>query len=747
MPFKPRPKQAEVLKYQRGWMGVAAVPGAGKTKTLSALAAKLIYENRLRDDQEVLIVTLVNSAVDNFSRQVRELLAETKLLPNFGYRVRTLHSLCSEIVRERPGLVGLADDFQIVDEREAAGILYDAVNAWVRANPDSLDEFLAPDFDQSKVDYVRRESWGEAVSSIAGAFIRQAKDEQLLPDHIRQGLDKRGKRLALAEMCYEIYANYQRSLHYRGAVDFQDLIRLALQALTLDEGYLKRLRNRFPYILEDEAQDSSLLQEDILRLLAGKEGNWVRVGDPNQAIYETFTTARPENLIRFIESQEVTRRELPDSGRCAPKIIKLANALIDWTRERHPNPAIRQRESLHLPYIRPTGKNDPQPNPPDDAAKITFYAKALTPAEEVEIVIESIKRWLPDHPNETVAVLAPRNKRGFEIVDALKNAKLDYVELLRSTTSTREAAGAIGNILSYLAKPGDANRLATVYKVWRREERDDPEASAKLERIAKAIRKCAHVEDLIWNSLGRDWLDDSEEAAELAKEDPYARGQLEVFRTLIRKWQEAVLLPIDQLILILAGDLFAGAADLAIAHSLAVLLNQRADVHPDWRLPQYVDELAAIARNERRFLSVTEDDRGFDPELHKGKVTVATMHSAKGLEWDRVHLLSLNTYDFPAALPGDQFISERWFVREGINLEAEALAQLKAIKNGEEYFEGAASESARLDYAAERLRLLYVGITRARKELIATWNTGRRGDQQPSAPFEALRSIVEAENL
>ncbi|NIP85784.1 MAG: UvrD-helicase domain-containing protein, partial [Planctomycetales bacterium] len=56
----------------------------------------------------------------------------------------------------------------------------------------------------------------------------------------------------------------------------------------------------WPYILEDEAQDSSRLQEEILRKLAGKGGNWVRVGDPNQAIFETFTTADPKYLRDFM---------------------------------------------------------------------------------------------------------------------------------------------------------------------------------------------------------------------------------------------------------------------------------------------------------------------------------------------------------------------------------------------------------------------------------------------------------------
>jgi DNA helicase-2/ATP-dependent DNA helicase PcrA len=84
-------------------------------------------------------------------------------------------------------------------------------------------------------------------------------------------------------------------LNFRGAVDFDDLIRLALRCLQTDPEYLARLQYRWPYILEDEAQDSSHMQEMILRLLSSRSGNWVRVGDPNQAIYETFTTADPNS--------------------------------------------------------------------------------------------------------------------------------------------------------------------------------------------------------------------------------------------------------------------------------------------------------------------------------------------------------------------------------------------------------------------------------------------------------------------
>ena len=138
--FEPRPKQREVLAYTHGTMGVSAVPGSGKTHTLSLLAAQIIASGALEDDQEVLVVTLVNSAVDNFASRVGAFVEGFGLLPNLGYRVRTLHGLAHDIVRERPELVGLSEDFQIVDERAADQIREDAALAWLRSHPYELDD-------------------------------------------------------------------------------------------------------------------------------------------------------------------------------------------------------------------------------------------------------------------------------------------------------------------------------------------------------------------------------------------------------------------------------------------------------------------------------------------------------------------------------------------------------------------------------------------------------------------------------
>jgi DNA helicase-2/ATP-dependent DNA helicase PcrA len=551
-------------------------------------------------------------------------------------------------------------------------------------------------------------------------------------------------------MCAEIYADYQRSLAYRGAVDFDDLIHLAYEAIRLDPDYLARLQHRWPYILEDEAQDSSKLQEEILQLLSATSNNWVRVGDTNQAIYETFTTANPNLLRAFLTRPGVQRVTLKQSGRSQQAIIDLANHLVQWACEDHPSDFVRGSAFVKR-QIRPTDPGDPQPNPLQDRSTVQLIDQTLTPERELLAVADSLQRWLPQHPQSTVAVLAPRNQRGFDLIDLLKARDIPHVELLRSTSATRQTAGALGNILRCLADPTSARRLSVAFAVWRRHDRDDRDARTLVEVVGKRIRRCPAVEAYLWPRADHDWLRPLE--AELTG------GELALltdFRDLARRWHRAASLPIDQLILTLAGDLLQESQELALAYKLAILLRDVARAHPSYRLAELVEELAVIARNQRRFLGFSSDDSSFEPP--KGKVTVTTMHKAKGLEWDRVYLMSVNNYNFPSDQSHDTYISEPWYVRDSLNLEAEVLAQLDWIAGHKTTISGMDSGSgstvsqdvarathhARLEYAAERLRLLYVGITRAKSDLIVTWNTGRRRDAklQPAAPFIALQDYL-----
>lgn len=788
--FTPRPSQQKIIEtlLSAGGpvrMGVSAVPGSGKTHILSFLASELVQ--RVDDEQEVLIVTLVNAAVDNFRRRVDGFVRQKGLLPGFNYRVCTLHSLANEIVQQRPSLVGLSQDFDIVDDRTANLILREVVDGWLAANSDTITGYLLPNINLPPL---MRHNLPELVLSVGQSFIKRAKDLRLAPHQLEDAYRQKPGALPLARLGIEIYRDYQNRLARTG-VDFDDLIRLAFQAIDLDPDFLARLRRKWPYILEDEAQDSSLLQQEILDRLAGPDGTWVRVGDPNQAIYETFTTANPENLREFLRRNGVIDLPMPESGRSSASIINLANYLIDWTMSDHPLPQVQN--ALGLPHIQPTPPGDPQPNPSDRPDQIYFRTEKYQPRQEIQAIVRSVKQWLKKNPAKTVAILDPRNKRGVDVANALRRANVEYVELLNSTAATRSTAGVLGNVLKYLARPTDSRQLATVFHVWKRHEWDLEDLQPLFEWIENALKNCARPEDYLYPRPGYDWLarqlqqlaednpewaiqaeleeefgdderqitNDREAGQRTEDEEQSANPQLPItdyqppvspltqikkfltdFKSLLRRWQEAAILPIDQLILLLAQDLFDSPADLALAHKFAVVLRRTAADHPDFRLPEFVEELSEIARNQRRFLGFDEESTGFEPP--PGKVTVATMHRAKGLEWDRVYLMGVNNYSFPSGQPQDSYFSEKWFVRDSLNLEAEALAQLEALAGQSPYLEGSATEEARLDLVRERLRLLFVGLTRAKEELVVTYNLGTqvigKPDNQPAIPFVALQT-------
>ena len=172
-------------------------------------------------------------------------------------------------------------------------------------------------------------------------------------------------------------------------------------------------------------------------------------------------------------------RDLPNSGRSTQSIMDLANYLVTWSRTQHPVPALH--DALAPTQILPTPAGDPQPNPPDDPEAVRLITSRFTVEEELEAVVNSLRRWLPDHADDTVAVLVPRNERGEAVANALKAAGIDYVEMLKSTRETRVTAGALANVVNYLADPASPVKLSTAYEVWRRGDRGDPDAKLRLE--------------------------------------------------------------------------------------------------------------------------------------------------------------------------------------------------------------------------------------------------------------------------
>jgi DNA helicase-2/ATP-dependent DNA helicase PcrA len=733
-----RPAQQEILQYRAGTMGISAVPGSGKTWTLSQVAASLVVGGGLQGRQEVLIVTFANSAVDNFRVRIGDFLEPLGRLRSLGYRVRTLHSLAREIVSQAAHIVGVADDFSVVDSRLSETMLKSAFRASFLRHREELLTYLSDSIFEFKRAEVERQQLPLLLEQVTRNAISHLKNRQCSPADIRSQLTSESP--PLAQLTVDVYERYEQALSTRGGLDFDDLTLYAMRALSSEQELVEILRARWPFILEDEAQDSSPLQEQILRCLVGDQGNWVRVGDPNQAIYETFTAAHPKYLRAFLEEADV-RRDLPNSGRSGRPIIELANELIRWSCEQHPVAAVRS--GLSQPYIKPTPDGDPQPNPANDVCLVRFEFDNDTPESELDRAIASLQEWLPEHEEETVAILVPSNARGAQVVKALFDRQIPYTDaLMRVTTATRQAAGALAYVLKHLARPDDANGLHAVYRVWYSRvlgEAESDEGRSQLEEHLELLGEWMHNEDLVWPQPG------TSAGNELSAT---ANSYFERFRRQMQQWHELVLLPIGELLTAVAQDLFDEQEKLAMTHLFAEILQQRSQYNiGDERRLSTLDELAAelvvVAKDERKMRSIEADSTGFDPEEHRGEVAVATVHGAKGLEWDRVYLLSVSNYDFPSGSEDEFTPAQKWFVRGRLDLQAETLAQLDiAVDESGEYEEGRATASARLDYVRERLRLFYVGITRARKELLVGSNIGPYNKNRPAESFLALQSYL-----
>ncbi len=203
-------------------------------------------------------------------------------------------------------------------------------------------------------------------------------------------------------------------------------------------------------------------------------------------------------------------------------------------------------------------------------------------------------------------------------------------------------------------------------------------------------------------------------------------------------------LPVDDLALALGDELFArdevNELDLAIAYQIAAIMRRWRDTQPDWRLPEIVSQLADVASGRQRLLLATPSDLGYEPQ--PGRITLSTQHSAKGLEWDAVFLVGIDGFWIPGTLEAP-FLGVHEFL--GGDPMAEVVAQLRYLMKGDAgLFEGrTATESAHIEVIGERLRLLYVGVTRARRYLhLSRSRATTRYDKESNAEAATILGIL-----
>ena len=733
-----RPGQQSMVDWRGGPLAVSAVPGAGKSTGMAVAAACAIARHQLNAKRQLLVVTFTRSAAANLKQKIRHNLKELSL-PYQGFTVQTLHGLALNIAIRHPDLSGInLETVTVVSPTQSNRLIRDAVERWISQHPRRYGLLLEGlSFDGEETERLRRQSVlrTEVLPELAQTAIREAKSSGLSPLQLWELAAQTPDDYGILNIAAGLYEQYQQLLKSRELIDYDEMILAALRVLENDTARQLWQRQIFA-VFEDEAQDSSLLQFNLLKTLASDPENpdappnLVRVGDPNQAINSTFTPADPVYFREFCADCQLQGRlaMMDQAGRSSQRIMEAANFMLQrvnqagWAGTQQP---------FITQTIRPVSASDPQP---DANPEPTGWGLELcTPKDCYQSVAEIGKRVIElfqKDPTRSAAVLVRENRQGAFIAEQLEYLRHRH-HIAVVDVGTRDRTSHVPSemlaLLQFLDRPHSSQYL-----------------KAALEVLVK--QQCIPTQDL--NALATL----PEQFLYPSPLDPPQNDLTKSTRTLCRELLQARLaLPPYHLIGFLAQKLQYDPSELATAEKLAERLTFQAQGRNS--LGGLIQALSEIVTSERFEGVDTEDsdDRYCKPH----QLTIITMHKAKGLDWDYVFLPFLQEDSIPGSpwVPtGSQFLGD-------FTLAEVARAQIRASLHDQYPLPEApiAWKQAQDLKAAEEFRLLYVAMTRAKRLLWMAaetkgpfrWNTfnfqnvqqrEQMQEKKPCPVFTALRS-------
>ncbi|MFQ5512807.1 MAG: ATP-dependent helicase [Myxococcota bacterium] len=302
------PAQRKAVEHGDGPVLVLAGAGSGKTRALTHRIAHLIASGRARPWQ-ILAVTFTNKAAAEMRERVESLCAAT----SDGVWVATFHSTCARILRREIEHIGYERSFAIYDDTDALALIKRILRL---LNVD--DRAYPPRSVRARID--------------------RFKCRGLLPADIRDRDTLDSDRLA------EIYQRYQTELRRANALDFGDLILLTLRLFQNHPSVLAAYQERWRYILVDEYQDTNPVQYRLLRVLAEPRRNLCVVGDEDQSIYR-FREADIRNILDFEKDFPGARViRLERNYRSTQQILDAATAVVSNNVERKGKSLYTERE-------------------------------------------------------------------------------------------------------------------------------------------------------------------------------------------------------------------------------------------------------------------------------------------------------------------------------------------------------------------------------------------------------------------
>ena len=387
----------------------------------------------------------------------------------------------------------------------------------------------------------------------------------------------------------ELYARYCAALREARQMDYDDQMAYALAILRKQPEILAEFQARYPYLCVDESQDTSRVQHAIIELLAKKSGNLFMVGDEDQSIYG-FRAAYPEALLRFSSVWPGAKTLLlEDNYRSTPEILHLAGAFIAGNRERYPK-TIRAARA--------------------PGCRVRLAHAASRQAQYRYLLALAQKRDAP------FAVLYRNNDSALPLIDALERAGLPYrCRSFDDTFFTHRIVCDVQDILCFAAAPDDAERFLRIYyKFGAMISKEAAQAAC-----VQSARTHASILDCLLAQAGL-----SDEGRERVRR---LRAGFESLKTL----------PGEALMRTIWGTLGYGSfvAERRPDPGKYFILHMLAAREPS--AEGFLARLTAL----RQTIRAHADAPG-------APLTLSTIHSSKGLEYERVYLLDIHDGVLPS---------------------------------------------------------------------------------------------------
>jgi DNA helicase-2/ATP-dependent DNA helicase PcrA len=646
------PAQREAVTAVHGPVLVLAGPGSGKTRVLAHRVAYLLREAGA-PPSSVMAVTFTNKAAQEMRERINRLLGES-VPTSTGWRgltIGTFHSLCARILRQEADAAGISKGYVIYDDGEQLTAARQALRDL------NIDEKL-----------YRPEAMRAAIS--------RAKNELIKPAAFRANT-------YWEEVARRIYTRYEEILAANGALDFDDLLARTAYLFNEHPDVLARYQERYRFILVDEFQDTNTAQYALVSALAAGSRNLFCVGDEDQSIFG-FRGADYRNVQRF-------REDFPDAHvilleqnyRSTQSILDVANAVIARNVHRTPKQLRTSRGrglevTVHEAY-----------DEADEAAFIASTIQRLTGRGEIRV--------------GDCAVMYRTNAQSRPIEDALVARGMPY-QLVGGTRFYQRKE--IKDALAYLRlahNPDDSISLSRVINVPPRGIGDKTVAALASWSAERGLSMAGGLA-LLAGDLSSPLLPSAPVPADGDRLDhPFSRAahrSLVAFYKLLAGWiLNSNALTVAQLLERIGEE--SGYAtwlrdgteegedrwnNLLELRSVATAYDE---FPPELRLSAFLEEVALVSDQD-------------EVEQEKDRVTLLTLHTAKGLE-------------FPVV-----------FV---VGLEENILPHSRSMEDP--------------DGMEEERRLMYVGATRAKDRLYLVYAFRRMlyGRSQLNEPSRFLQDI------